>query len=238
MANTEFKSHEDKTVTLYDEAYSAKYRAYDEEFMNAPTYQHYKNKLEGLTKSFTKPISALDVGCGSGRYFHLIKNAHKLTGIDVAAPMLEMAKHPVKESEVNIPEIKLIHGNVFDYDFGNEKFDFIYSVGVLGEHAPFDLGMVNHLYNLLNINGILFTTIVNLDIRKNTKRKLAEAAYPLMPGSLKRVFDQRWKSNYMTHKQLDALMKQSLFTNYKIDNHVSDDGVWKGGHYEVTGKKG
>ncbi len=233
----QLQSSEERTVKLYDEAYSANYRAYDEEFINAPTYKHYRQKLEALTSSFHKPITVLDLGCGSGRYFHTLKNTASLTGIDISEHMLEMAKNPVKGKEVNIPSIKLIAGSVYDHDFNGEQFDFIYSIGVLGEHAPFTLEMCNLLYSLLNKDGVLFTTIVNLDIRKNTKRKLAEMAYPILPSNLKRVFDERWKSNYMTQKQLQALMATSKFTDYSIDNHVSDDGVWKGGHYEVTARK-
>jgi ubiquinone/menaquinone biosynthesis C-methylase UbiE len=237
MDDLQLRSSEQRTVLLYDEQYAAAYRAYDEEFINTRNYLHYRQKLAELTTSFNKPIKVLDIGCGSGRYFHTLKNTTALTGIDISEPMLKMAKEPVKANDIDIPAIRLICGSAYDHDFGDQRFDLIYSIGALGEHAPFTQGMCDLLYNLLSEDGILFATVVNLDIRKNIKRRLAEAAYPFMPGGLKRVFDQRWKSNYMTYTQLQTLMVESKFTDHTIDSHISEDGLWKGGHYEIIARR-
>lgn len=237
MDNQQLKTSEEKTINLYNKAYSENYRAYDEHFINEPSYPHFGGIIRKVSASFGKPISVLEVGCGTGRYFHTLQNTAHLTGIDISEHMLELARHPLKENEVNIPDIRLIAGSVYEHDFGNQQFDFIYCIGVLGEHVPLTDAMLSKLYKLLNDKGILFTTVVNLDARKNIKRKLAEAAYPMMPQRVKQVLDERWKSNYLTLQQLKALMTTSPFTNYDIENYTSEDKGWKGGHYEVTARK-
>ena len=230
-------SSEQRTIGVYTEDHCSEYRQYDEAFMSNPNYRHYYETLTGLTRSFSHPISVLDIGCGTGRFFHTLKNTGELWGIDVSANMLAYANDPVKKEEVQIAEIKLIEGNVFNYDFGAKKFDFIYSVGVLGEHAPFDMEMANKIYDLLMPGGKTFFTIVDLDDRKSPQRKFIEALYPAFPKSVKRIFDERWKINYMTQNELNNVLKRSYFKNYTITHHRSEDPAWKGAHLECVAVK-
>ena len=237
MLNTNHVVCDVKTVHLYTESYSQKYRDYDNEFINTPYYSLFVPLLRELSLSFNRPIKVLDLGCGTGRYFHALKNTTELTGIDIAGPMLKLAVHPLKEEEINIPVINLIEGSAFEHDFGNERFDFIYSIGVLGEHAPFTGDMCNKLYNLLSDEGTLLFTAVDIDERKNLKRKLAETAYPLLPGKVKAILDKRWETNYMTYKQLDSLMKASSFDDYNIERICISSSAWTGGHLKCIAHK-
>jgi ubiquinone/menaquinone biosynthesis C-methylase UbiE len=237
MLNTNHEVCDVKTVHLYNESYSKSYRDYDNEFVNTPYYTTFVPLLKELTLSFNRPIKVLDLGCGTGRYFHALQNTVELTGIDIAAPMLKLAVHPLKEDEVNIPVINLIEGSAFEHDFGEEQFDFIYSIGVLGEHAPFTADMCDKLYSLLTDEGMLMFTVVDIDERKNFKRKLAETAYPLLPEKIKHILDKRWETNYMTYKQLDAMMRGSRFDNYNIERISISSRGWTGGHLKCTANK-
>lgn len=237
MLNTNHNKSDVKTVNLYDQAYSENYRHFDEEFVNMPDYGHFVPLLKKLTADLNKPIKVLEVGCGTGRYFHALNNTAELTGIDISAHMLKLAETPLKGEEVNIPVINLIEGSVFDYDFGNEKFDFIYSIGVLAEHAPFTQQLCSKLHNMLTDGGMLYFTAVDIDDRKDFKRRLAETAYPLLPGAIKSILDKRWETNYMTHKQLDKMMSASNFDEYNISSYKAEGGGWIGSHLECIARK-
>lgn len=237
MLNTNHAKCDEKTVHLYDQSYSENYRHFDEVFVATPDYQHYVPLLTDLTASFNRPIKVLEVGCGTGRYFHALKNTVELTGIDISGPMLKLAETPLKGNDVNIPVINLIEGSVFEHDFGDEKFDLIYSIGVLGEHAPFTQELCNKLYNLLNDEGTLFTTVVDIDERKDFKRKLAETAYPLLPSMIKSVLDKRWETNYMTYKEVDQLFSASKFDDYNIGYYKAAGVGWVGAHLDCTATK-
>ena len=237
MLNTNYTKSDVKTINLYNEDYSENYRNFDEVYVNTPDYQHYVPLLRKLTRDFNRPIKVLEVGCGTGRYFHALQNTVELTSIDISAAMLKLEETPLKQNEVNIPSIKLIEGSVFDHDFGNEQFDFIYSVGVLGEHAPFTPQICQKLYELLNDDGSAYFTIVDIEDRKDFKRKLAETAYPLLPGKLRNVLDKRWETNYMTYTQLDRMMSGSQFGEYEISSYKAAGIGWKGAHFEVIAHK-
>jgi len=222
---------------VYDTGMSINYRKYDEEFVNTKAYSHIAGKIRALTGAFTHPIDVLDVGCGTGRYFHVLQHLQELTGIDVSANMLEKARDPFRRSDMPLASIQLIEGNFYDYDFGNRKFDFIYSVGVLGEHTVFDQHICAKLFSLLKEGGKLFFTVVDIEPRKNTKRKLAEAAYPFLPKSIQEIFDKRWESCYMTYEDLDNIMKAEPFDFYEIERYVSEDPLWEGVHLECIAYK-
>jgi SAM-dependent methyltransferase len=231
------RHHEQENEKLFNKEATTYYRRYDEEFVYTPSYNHFSKILFGLTISFTHRISVLDVGCGTGRYFHCLDNLKELTGIDISANMLEEAKVPFKRASIPLSDINLIHGSFYDHDFGTKQFDFIYSVGVLGEHAPFDQHTAQKLCDLLSQGGMLYFTIVDIKPRKTDMRKLAEAIYPYLPGTLKRVLDKRWETLYMTYEQVDAIMKNTPFSSYTLTRHIARDPKWKGAHLECIATK-
>ena len=149
MQNTNYAQCDVKSIELYNDAYAQNYRDYDDTYVQSPDYSHFAPIIQDLSISFKRPIKVLEIGCGTGRYFHVLKNTEELTGIDISKPMLKLAANPIRSAEVDIPSINLIAGSVFEHDFGDEKFDFIYSIGVLGEHAPFTKAVSDKIFDLL-----------------------------------------------------------------------------------------
>src|SRR3569832_980308 len=76
------------------------YRAQDEEHICGRDYHHVSKILRDVSGSFDREIQVLDMGCGTGRYFHAIKNARELIGLDISQQMLDAARHPVRGDEV------------------------------------------------------------------------------------------------------------------------------------------
>src|SRR5688572_1914734 len=60
------------------------YRTQDEEHIGGRDYQHVSKILRDVCRSFGREIRVLDLGCGTGRYFHCIQNARELVGLDIS----------------------------------------------------------------------------------------------------------------------------------------------------------
>src|SRR6266851_5118992 len=98
----------------YDQAHSARYRESDELEVASENHKRICNILADISRSFGYKISVLDLGCGTGRYFHCLQHTERLIGIDVALNMLKYARNPVKNNEIDIDYIGLICANIFD----------------------------------------------------------------------------------------------------------------------------
>jgi ubiquinone/menaquinone biosynthesis C-methylase UbiE len=218
--------------SLYDKSYSRIYRESDRAEIAEPFHKDMTRKLRDMSGSFSRPIDVLDIGCGTGRYFYSLVGVKSLTGIDVSEDMLLEAKNPIRKEEIRAGEIKLICGDILQYSFPDASFDFIYSIGVLGEHSPFDAIVCKKIYHMLRPKGKALITIV--DAQSMWKRKLAEILYPVLPKRIKEKLHNRRKSFYMYRPQVEALLQQSDFDQYHIARTVSKSPKWRGAHFECV----
>lgn len=85
-----------KVKTIHGKAYSRRYRELDELAIDSEYHKHICNILKGVSCSFGREISVLDLGCGTGQYFHCLEKVERLTGIDISPHMLEEARNPEK----------------------------------------------------------------------------------------------------------------------------------------------
>ncbi len=226
-----------ENAAVYNADMSLNYRRYDEQFIHTPAYTHIAGKISALTSAFQRPISILDIGCGTGRYFHALHNARSIMGIDVSPEMLREARTPFGAERLANIRVELVSGNFYDHEFGGRKFDFIYSIGVLGEHTVFDSHVAGKMFELLREGGVCFFSVVDIEPRKNAKRRLAEVAYPFLPRPVKAVLDKRWETCYMTLEQLTEIMNKQNFRNFEIERYISEDPLWEGVHLECIARK-
>jgi len=236
----------DKVRDLYNEQHSKEYRNSDESAIQYGSRKHYCNVLRKISISFDHRISVLDVGCGTGRYFHCIKNVKQLVGVDISPHMLKKANNPVKKEEIAIANIELLCGDIFDINISKQHFDFIYSIGVLGEYSPFNLYICNKLFDHLKPKGTLLVTIVDIYSRMqyfgnelpNLNRQILNKFFPFLPSKLKKILNRKLSSFYLTEKEIEEILKESAFTEYKISwyKHPIDSG-WQGAHYDCLAFK-
>ncbi len=93
--------------------------------------------------------AALDVGCGEGRLSaQMATRAKHVTAIDISTQMVALARENVRAKNVTF-----IEGDVLDYPFAAESFDFIAAVAVL-HHMPFG-DSLRRLSGLLRRGGVL-----------------------------------------------------------------------------------
>jgi len=226
----------------YNEEFAKEYRKNDEAKLKNKDFNHYCSILKEMSSSFNHKITILDLGCGTGTYFHCLENIEKLVAVDVSPSMLEMAHNPVNAGEVKTQNIEYICSNFFKNAFSNESFDFIYSVGVLGELSPLEIDFLNKIYNWLRPGGKLYFTV--MDIKNQPKeslyRRLLNYAYQKYMRFIKRkkvVVIQKVKKYPLSETELKRIFEKTNFKTYSISFYQSPKNEWKGAHYEVFAEK-
>ncbi|MEO8678929.1 MAG: class I SAM-dependent methyltransferase [Vicinamibacterales bacterium] len=219
----------ERAASLYDDQYARRYRDCDEELLQTPSYQQFIDWLRDVCGRFDHPIEALDLGCGTGRYFWGLQNVAALTGIDASEAMLAEAAHPIQQEQITAGSIALILGDLELHDFDAAQFDLVYSIGVLAEHVPLDASLVGRVWRWLKPGGrFAFTTVdpSSPSVHRTVRRRLAEAALPLMPGDANHRLHARLMANGLyaderwIREQLAPAFAIETFELFRSDVHL------------------
>lgn len=219
------------------------YRRDDEIEVTTENHSRLHRKLADICLSFDRPISVLEAGCGSGRYFHCLKNVKYLVGLDLSPDMLKAARHPVHSDLIEAQEVRLVCESVYRADFPPGSFDFIYSLGMFGNGAPVTVELCNRFHTWLAPGGVLFFNAVHrssLEQRETFRQSVRRLAYPLMPGPVKRMLDRRAErlpSFGLTESQLADVLRATPFHQFEITTQVCQSPLWKGSHLECTARR-
>jgi SAM-dependent methyltransferase len=217
-----------------------RYRKDDEIEVTTDNHARLSEILREISFSFPHPISILDAGCGTGRYFHCLENVSQLVGIDVSPDMLLAAESPVREEWISAADIQLICENIFAATFPSESFEFIYSLGMFGHGCPVTVEICNRFHDWLKPGGRLFFNLVHLTtlpLRNRIRRRLRPWIYPLLPRSARNALDRRRECLPffgMTSRELTRLMARTNFADFAISSHVCRSPLWKGSLLECS----
>ena len=223
---------------LFDEDWSRQYRRIDEGSAD-PSHEHYGRLLTALSTGFGRGIDVLDVGCGTGRYFHRLRNVQRLVGIDLSSHMLREALTPLRSGEISADTLDLLCGDLRSLAFADGSFDFVYSIGVLGEYSPLDRDTIDVCWRILRPGGLLLVTAVDASSRISVPehaapsllRRVLRKSWPLLPPSL-RTASNHWLSPcYLTRPQIEALLRSSGFSSVEISLYRHTSG-WLGSHFD------
>ena len=183
-----------KAASLYDEQYAERYRSHDDDLGNSPAYQMFVSWLRTVCGRATPPFDALDLGCGTGRYFCALHGVRTLVGLDASPAMLAQARHPLHEDRIAVQDIALVQGDVLGYDFGPDRFDLVYSIGVLAEHVPLQPDVVARVRRWLRPEGrFAFSTVhpASPSVPRTWPRRAGMVVAPLLPAPLARSVRRR-----------------------------------------------
>lgn len=110
------------------------------------------DRIFNLITGVRNGLDALDVGCGTGFIsFELVARAHRVTGIDFAASMLEEARRKATESRA---PIRFEQGDAENLPFGACSFDLVVSRHVLWT-LPHPVAAVTEWVRVLRPGGRL-----------------------------------------------------------------------------------
>lgn len=186
-----------KAADLYQPSYARQYRHHDDELDRVAAYEMFCAWLRGVCQSFAPPIDALDLGCGTGRYFWALSGVRALVGLDASAAMLDEARHPVHAERITAASIDLVQGDVMSHDFGPDRFDLVYAIGVLAEHTPLDARAVANVHRWLKPHGRFAFTTVHPDspsVPHTFARSIGRLLFSLIGGQARRRLHDRLTS--------------------------------------------
>lgn len=170
------------------------YRTQDEEHICGRDYEHVAQILREVCASFDRQIRVLDLGCGTGRYFHCVRNARELVGLDISQQMLDAARHPVRGEDVTARKVTLVQGDLFSAKFRDGEFNFIYCLGVFGNGIGITKEACAQIWRWLAPGGVWFfdatdTSLLPRGMR--VRKNVAARVYSALPKSAKAAWVKR-----------------------------------------------
>jgi SAM-dependent methyltransferase len=202
----------------YTHDYAVNYRKTDElgVIERWETHVDLEDFLAGVGDSFARPIDVLDLGCGSGRYFHCFSNLKSLTGVDISPDMLIQAQRPVCAERIKVP-ITLLCANIFEIQFPAKTFDFIYAMGVVGRFMPVDAHFLERTAQMLRPGGKLaFSASIAKPLPLTWKRRMGLFMMPVLPKPIARPVQTRMRPFAVTEQELRARLNASPFTGADV----------------------
>ncbi|MCP4456747.1 MAG: methyltransferase [Cytophagales bacterium] len=187
----------DGHATEYQEKYSRKNKFYEYFFFE---------RLEKATESFDlEGKSILDIGAGTGPLydFLLLEGKHTFstyTATDLSDGMLEQS---------NIPTENRIAGDFTQMHF-NQKFDFIYMLGV-STYLSLDI-LQKHLEKIESMlvpNGVFIVTFTNKNGLDTIIRTALGPLRKLVAGR-NRVMSQEFSTWYYSKNEIEALIPKGM----------------------------
>jgi SAM-dependent methyltransferase len=188
-------------------SYARGYREQDNQSKDEVSHAGKCEIIRKLSDSFRYPAVVLDLGCGTGRYFHCVKNVRLLVGVDPSENMLRMTKDPV---EFPRSGVQLLRASLHTIEFKPETFDMVICVGVFGAVCPLDEFSLTQIAKFLKPNGLLFFTISEyLPTYKTWKAQIAEVIEPFLFGDPKRYVKLRLRRFSLSANQVKHLISNS-----------------------------
>ena len=90
---------------------------------------------------------------------------------------------------------------------------------------------------MLRPGGKLFLTVKDRSGPgiKSSKRRMLEAAFPILPGRVINRLQMRWSSFEMSRQEVERLFRQSRFQQAEITWRVAETTTWMGAHFTWLG---
>jgi|GEM_PF-4779181 len=139
-------------MAIYDDEQAVEMRRRDE----MPFYEPTRRLLGEIFARIRPPgrIDVMDLGCGSGRYFHLFTDCGLYLAIDPSGPALREALKPAFDGLYGKERVEFLEGDISHPDLDSKRFDLIHCVGVYGQLVVFDRSVVRRACSLLSKKGV------------------------------------------------------------------------------------
>lgn len=193
----------EKSEANHTPGFAAAYRESDDAAKDSDTHAGKCQIIRGLSRRFAKPIDVLDLGCGTGRYFHCVSNVKSLVGVDLSEHMLQQARTPVMGGHHHA---RLVRSGLHEVAFKPRSFDLVICVGVLSLWCPLDTYVLERVAAMLRPDGVFFFTATEYQpVPMTLKRRMATAVRPVLFGPPRRYVDARLQDFSVSEPRVRAL---------------------------------
>jgi len=196
----------------------------------AQTRQYLWDDLKPLSKYMKDNYKVLDLGCGTGRLYHLFKDFQgvEYVGVDQSEGQIEVAKEDFPEARHKVAEMT-------ELPFGEGEFDIIYCIATF-HHLPDEVSRIKSLEEMKRVlkpGGKIIMTNWNLYSKSASKMvekgkfKEFETGDFLVPwlDSEGEVLGERYYHGFSL-EELENLFKKTdqYYTKKGERGQVSDPG--------------
>lgn len=202
------------------------YRTGDEIHLQGDEYRRKSKTLTELCQGFSKSIRVLELGCGTGRYFHAVRNAEVIVGVDGSEEMLKAARHPVRGEEIKTL-VNLVQADFYRVKFNPREFHLVYLFGVFGNGCPITTTLLRNIRRWLQPGGAVYfdvTDFTSIPLSLAIRKRLKAEFYRLLPRSWQSAWDRRtgWPPFYLySATELRAILLLAGFRKVFIQAHDS-----------------
>lgn len=203
---------EAKALTQYDAGYARTYRDRDDVGRDEPSHRDLGEFVDELTSTLPHNARVLDLGCGTGRYFHCIRQPVHLVGLDLSPAMLAEAQHPTDAARL-VSSVHLVCGSLFAAPFKRQCFDLVYCLGLLGHHIPLEERILRQVHGWLKPGGLFGFTADDADSPRATswRHERAQQLRRVTPRRLRPWLDSRLHEFRVRQADLERLLQASPF---------------------------
>jgi SAM-dependent methyltransferase len=125
----------------------------------------------------------------------------------------------------------LVQSSIEDFET-NEKFDFIYSIGTLGEFCEFNTPVMKSMLSSLKPGGLLFFTIV--DAKASASHKYSHTDR-MLNAVLKRVLPFKYRFKFSPQNLVLSDWENLFLTREQVEQVIESAGMPI--RYEITQSK-
>jgi ubiquinone/menaquinone biosynthesis C-methylase UbiE len=201
----------------------------------AQEFSQSRERVWEEMKIFIKDVKAgekiLDLGCGNGRLYKLLKDKKiEYFGVDQSEKLIEIARSLYPEASFEVSDL-------FSLPFPDQFFDKVYSFAVF-HHLPLEeyrIKALKETKRVLKKEGKLFLTVWNLLKKWQAKKLLLKYSFLKILGASKLDFKDifyPWKNkkgevtveryiHLFSQKELEKILKKAGFgieESFKNDN--------------------
>ena len=182
---------------------------------NQVNYHKKGTRAYEASKLIRKCDNILDVGCGDGALFHLVKDKCKAYyGTDISKTALNL----IKDKKVHT---KIVNLNTEKLPFNDNMFDYTVCLDVI-EHVFDPLNLVNELFRVTKPKGYVIISTPNIRYYKHIL-KLISGRFPNTSGDLEHY--DGGHIHYFTYQdvvdlcidQSSKVKKYGINTRYMIE---------------------
>lgn len=171
-----------------------------------------------LSQSDFEIKSALDIGCGTGKYLKILQaGGFKTSGIDSSETAVEMTKKELGNDS------SILCVNMFEFEIPKNKYDLIISISTIHHGTKEQIqNLINRIYEALAENGKTFITVPDFESSKKwdtfkDHEEVAKGTFAPLAGPEKGL-----PHSFYTKEEV-----QKLFSNFKnVKTELDEIGRW------------